>query len=167
VDLSEELNTSSQEMPTNNEPSHFDDLIGDIEQEEKEQFVEKTLVDRETFRKSFIGLHKAGATFTGIQSLALPNTRIDEMTADEIADVFYETILDIPMLHSFLKPNNKWIGRGFIMIMYVKGMQGAIRDEIGSRQPKEEKSKPQTQSHNEPKDGSPDQSQAMALVGAS
>ena len=138
-----------------NEPSHFDHLIAEIDEQEAEQAQEQAeeehkaltskMLTRDEFRDSFVGLHGAAAAFTGIKALALPNSHINTATADEVSDTIYETILDIPMLHFMLYPGNKWLGRGFVMVMYVQGMRNAIGEEVAARNnAQSEKSKSST-----------------------
>tara|TARA_B100001989_G_C24541525_1_gene467882 strand:- start:1515 stop:2096 length:582 start_codon:yes stop_codon:yes gene_type:complete len=132
-ELSGQQNTSSQQT---NEADYFDDLINDHETaqaEEQQEQVKATMLTKEQFIQSFFGLHGAAAAVTGIQALALPNSRINHATGSEIAEMFYETILDIPILHFMLYPENKWLGRGVMMIVYVQGMRGAIAEERGSK----------------------------------
>jgi len=155
-----------------NEPSHFDHLIDEINDSEAEQQQEakeqekqeltSTMMSQDDFTANFIGLHGAAATFSGIKSLALPNSHVNEATAEEVAGVLYETILDIPMLHFMLYPGNKWIGRGFVMIMYVQGMRGAISAEMAEKGHKKQKAKPHTKSQPSFEgDVSPDQAAAL------
>lgn len=139
-ELPQQSITSSSEI----EPTHFDHLIEEeaqAEEVEERAAVSGQMLTQEEFRKSFFGLHGMAATFSGLKSLELPNSHVSAETGSEIADTIYETILDVPLLHGLLYPNNKWIGRGFMMIVYVQGMRGAIREELQARQPqKPEKS---------------------------
>jgi hypothetical protein len=132
LDSQPDLHTSSPET----EASHFDELINEaenVEQERELAAVSSTMLTQDQFRQSFIGLHGMAATFSGIQSIALPNSRIDGATANEVADMFYETILDVPMLHFMLQPGNKWLGRALVMTVYVQGMRGAVLAEIAEK----------------------------------
>lgn len=139
-ELQAQLGISSQE--TIEEPTHFDDLIGQSERQEQERQtaqISAKMLNKEEFRASFIGMHSLAAAMSGIKAIALPNSNIQEATANEIADMFYETILDIPLLHFMLQPGNKWLGRGMLMLVYVQGMRGAILEELREKdQPKEQ-----------------------------
>lgn len=138
--LVEHSNTSSQ--PQNDEPSHFDDLIEDqdtVEQEQERAQISSKMLTQEQFQQSFFGLHGMAAMFTGLQSLALPNKHVNEMSATEVADALYETILDIPMLHFMLQPGNKWLGRAFVIGAYVRGMSMAVSEEKQQRRNTAEK----------------------------
>ena len=124
-----ELNTSS---PATHEPDHFDHLINEAEEAEAEEgraAISAAMLTQEQFRQSFIGLHGMASSFTGWQSIALPNSQINAATANEVADTLYETILDVPMLHFLIQPGNKWLGRALVMAVYVQGMRGAVMAE--------------------------------------
>lgn len=137
--LQQELRTSSQATTTS--PDHFDDLLG-LEQPAAPE-PSNILLTQDQFRQSFIGLHGMTSSFTGLKSIALPNNRINEGTANEIADTFYETILDIPMMHFMLQPSNKWLGRAICIGIYVQGMRGAISEELQERAKKAQPEKKQ------------------------
>lgn len=158
------LNTSSPE--TNNEATHFDDLIAqheEVQAQEAQSAITATMLTQEEFRESFIGLHGVASAFSGLQSIALPNNRIQQATANEIADTLYETILDIPMLHFILQPGNKWLGRGFMLIVYIQGMRGAVIEELRAKNQSQKKAqgqRPEQKSHDSG-DISPDQAAAL------
>jgi hypothetical protein len=137
--LQQDLNTSSQ-ATIDETVTGFDHFLEQAEAEQEQQreaeqqAVISKMMTREEFRQNFIGLHGFASVATGIQALSLPNTHINEATANEVADTFYETILDVPMLHFMLYPGNKWLGRGFVVMMYVQGMRAAIKVERGKGQ---------------------------------
>jgi hypothetical protein len=127
------LDTSS---PATSEPDHFDELIGraeEVEQEGEKAAISAKMLTQDQFRQSFIGLHGMASSFTGWQSLALPNSHVNEATANEVADTLYETILDVPMLHFMIQPGNKWLGRTIVMAVYVQGMRQAITAEAAQK----------------------------------
>lgn len=165
----QDLGTSSQ---ATSETSHFDHLIDEAETEHAQQRqaeVSATMITKDQFRQSFIGLHGMAASFSGVQSLALPNSHVNEQTANEVADTIYETIMDVPMMHFILQPGNKWLGRAFVMAVYVQGMRGAIAAEMATRtpqkaQPKKQQSQPTKPADPDSGDLSPDQ--VAALTGA-
>lgn len=169
AELQPDLNTSSQQT---SETSHFDHLIDEAETEHAQQRqaeVSATMITKDQFRQSFIGLHGMAASFSGVQSLALPNSHVNEQTANEVADTIYETIMDVPMMHFILQPGNKWLGRAFVMAVYVQGMRGAIAAEMATRtpqkaQPKKQQSQPTKPADPDSGDLSPDQ--VAALTGA-
>ncbi len=132
--LPQDLANSSQEVES--QTSHFDSLIDEIEEFEQEQELESAslnMLTRQQFEESFIGLHGMAAAFSGLESIALPNSRVDTGTANEVAGAIYETILDVPMLHFILQPGNKWLGRALVMVVYVQGMRGAVGAELAAR----------------------------------
>lgn len=169
AELPQDLNTSSPET-NNSEADHFDHLIKETEAEEVQSTIDTTLISQEDFRKSFIGFHSMGAAMSGIQSLALPNSHINEATAEEIADTIYETILDIPLLRPMLQPGNKWIGRGFVMVVYISGMKNAVREEMAQRykdqKPVDYSEVKQASKPKKKNDDDLDPEQVAALVGA-
>lgn len=123
------------------------------------------MLTREQFRDSFIGLHGIAATVSGKQCLALPNSRVDLKTAGDVADTFYETILDVPVLHFILKPGNKWLGRALVMGVYVQGMRAAMLEESaqGRAGPAGNFSAAK-KATSQPKPGAPDEAQRQMLV---
>ena len=115
--------------------THFEqEAEAELEQIEKEQEQERASLrlSKDDFRKSFFGMHSAAAAFTGRKALALPNSHVNEDIGNEVSDAIFETIEDIPMLHFMLEPNNKWIGRAFVMVVYVQGMRNALAAEKGA-----------------------------------
>lgn len=173
MELSEGLSTSSQ-ATTDPEPTHFDHLIGEAEAEEVQNSIDTTILSQKDFRKSFVGMHGMASAMTGMKSIALPNSHINEETAHEVADTIYETILDIPMLRSMLQPNNKWIGRAFVMVAYAQGMRGAVRAELMARQPVNKPKAEKTANYSDVKEASKpkkkgdeelDPAQVSALIG--
>ena len=153
------LNISSQ--PQNDEPSHFDDLIEDQER----VTIRSGVLPKDEWSKGFIALHGMGAAMSGIKAIALPNERIDEATALQVAETFYDMLLEIPMLHFMLQPGGKWLGRVMIINMYAHGMRMAIGAELHERRNAEKQSgnfsaaKRATQ----PTEGEPSAEQAAAL----
>ena len=169
--LEEQLNISSP--PHEEATTHFDDLIEGANSEEVAQeqaIINNSLVPRDEWCRGFIAIHGIGATFTGIQSIALPNSQINIATAQEVAETFYDMILEVPMLHFMLQPGGKWLGRIFVVGAYARGMSVAVGTEMRERR---EISENKNSNFSDAKratkpreDGEPDASQVAALTGA-
>lgn len=141
-------NPSSPVSSQTIEVDYFDDLITEAQsaaQEAQAQIVASDLYSADEFRQSFFGLHGAASSIFRIKALALPNSGVSVELGGNVSDVIYETIFEIPMLHFMLKKDGKWLGRAFVMFMYVQGMRGAIIEEVGARPKKADKKPPPQQ----------------------
>lgn len=140
-----------------------------MEQEQEQAVVSNNVLPKDEWCKGFIAMHGMGAAFMGIKALALPNARIDGATAQQVAETFYEMILEIPMLHFMLQPGGKWLGRVMVIGMYAQGMRAAVGEELQERRNTAEKgsgdfsaAKRATQPTEK---GEPSAEQAAALAG--
>lgn len=141
-------NPSSPVSSQTIEVDYFDSLITEEQaaaQEVQAQIVASDLYSADEFRQSFFGLHAMASAMTGVKALALPNSRVTEEMGGNVSDALYETILEIPMMHFMLKRDGKWLGRAFVMFVYVQGMRGAIIEEVGARPKKADKKPPPQQ----------------------
>lgn len=93
------------------------------------------MLDQESFHKVFCGGFTAVGHMTGLESLM-----VDEADGKAAActQALYETILDVPMLHFLLMPQNKWLGRAMAIGMFTIPMVNAVKNEIAMKQLEQE-----------------------------
>jgi hypothetical protein len=99
-------------------------------------------MSEEDFVESFIGMHQMGSAITGVKAIALPNSHVSQDMGEDFAKLLYKRILAVPMLHFMLDPRATWLGDIMIAVAYMRGMQNAVREEIGHKsQPKKASTK--------------------------
>ncbi len=87
------------------------------------------IVDRETFRKSFIGSFNLGGNF--IQALSIDPA--EEGAANAASDALYDTCCEIHWLRPLLHPGGVWVPRLMAIGMFAFPKFKAVQAEIAAR----------------------------------
>jgi len=162
-----EFSTVSQEQySANNEPTHFDDLIGEHSIENSIEKPIEMRLQKDDFHKMFLTGFSIAHNLTGYRSLQVEN---DNQSAKDCANALYECIEDIPALHFLLKPQNKWFDRAITIGAFTVPMAISVANERHLRkQPVDKKSQENKQESFEEitkptDDGTPSADLAQAL----
>lgn len=132
-DTSAESSTASME----NEPTHFDDLIGAAPEDIDEEGVpiNQGMIDVQAFHALFCVSFNTASAVTKLKSLSVD-------AADEACinctRALYETIADVPMLRFMLMPNGKWMERAVAIGMFTVPMAMGVSNELAARNVKAE-----------------------------
>lgn len=126
------LEPSSTSSPTDEPPTHFDDLIGGatVQPIEGATAQEAVKLGRDDFHKLFMMGFKVGHSLTKLQSLNVPP---EDTAARDCAHALYDSVIDIPALHFLLEPQNKWFERVIVIGTFTVPMAISVKAEIAER----------------------------------
>jgi len=131
--LSESLSEEGLHTSTDEIPNHFDDLIDGEQAGEQATHtaqIKSGMLSLNDFHTLFCGGFSAASHMTGLKSMA-----VDASDGGAIActGALYDTILDIPMLHFLLNPNNKWFERIIVIGAFTAPMAAGVSVELKAR----------------------------------